>query len=308
MITILLAAYNGERFLAEQLDSLLRQTEQGFIVRICDDCSTDGTYKIAEKYAAQFPDKIFISRNAQNSKSAKTNFYQMMLSYRDQYIMLCDQDDVWEPKKIELTLKKMKSMEKHDGEDTPLLVHTDLRVVDQNLNVISRSFKYMMNANYDRVQLKDALIQNILTGCTVMYNRALSDLIIGEPSYMVMHDWWLMLLAAAFGRIGHIEEQTIQYRQHGNNDIGAKNVRSASYKVDRLLHGKQVREALNQTYRQAEAFLTLYRQQLPENKVKLLETYCTIPKLDKWHRWKTICRLGVLKNGIARKIANLIFI
>lgn len=308
MITILLATYNGEKFLAEQLDSLLKQTEQDFTVRICDDDSTDRTFPIAEKYAAAFPEKIFVCKNASNSQSAKNNFYYMMESYRDQYIMLCDQDDVWKERKIELTLQKMHEMERQYSANTPLLVHTDLEVVDENLRTISRSFKYMMNANYDRVQLKDALIQNILTGCTVMYNRALSNWIFGMPEYMVMHDWWLMLVASAFGKIDHIDAQTVLYRQHIGNVIGAKSVRSLRYKMQKLLKGYEIWEALNQTYRQAGAFLENYRAQLTDEAVSLLESYCSVPTLNKWNRWQTICRLGVLKNGISRKIAHFIFI
>jgi len=183
-----------------------------------------------------------------------------------------------------------------------------LRVVDKNLNVIFPSFKESMNANYNRTQLKDQLIQNTLTGCTAMYNRALANLIIKEPLYMIMHDWWLILSASAFGYVGHIDHQTILYRQHGQNQIGAKDVRTLQYKLKKLINYAEIKQAINDTYKQAASFLTCYRDKLTEQQIVLLETYCNIPRMNKFMRWRTICRLGTLKNGLFRKIANFIFI
>lgn len=308
MIAILLATYNGEKYIAEQIESLLAQTEQDFVIYISDDCSTDNTYEVICQYAKKYPDKIVETQNVQNTGSAKYNFFWMMIEQKQDYVMLCDQDDVWKPDKIALTLQKMRAMEAEHGKVTPLLVHTDLEVVDEELKTISPSFRYAMNANYNRTQLKDALIQNTLTGCTVMYNRALSNLIVGTPKYMIMHDWWLMLVAGAFGEMGHVDTATILYRQHEDNAIGAKNVRALRYKMNKLIHGHEIKRAIAQTYIQANAFLQIYKDKLCREQVDLLEQYCKIPNLSKWKRWGTICRLGVLKNGIARKIAHFIFI
>jgi glycosyltransferase involved in cell wall biosynthesis len=309
MITILLATYNGASYIAEQMDSLLKQTMPFDTLYIQDDCSTDNTWKILMEYQSKYSDRIAIEKSEKNSGNPKFNFYGMMSRIRDDYILLCDQDDVWLPDKIAKTLVKMREMERVYGKDTPLLVHTDLRVVDGELRTVSPSFKKAMNANYDRVQLKDQIIQNTLTGCTAMYNRALAELI-GEkmPEYMVMHDWWLMLMASAFGHIGHIDEQTVLYRQHEANEIGAKDVRTLGYKFKKLLNYREIKQAINDTYKQVSSFLRYYGDDLQSEQVELLETYCRIPSMNKWNRWRTICRLGVLKNGMARKIANFIFI
>lgn len=189
------------------------------------------------------------------------------------------------------------------------MVHTDLVVVDKDLKMINPSLKNAMNANYDRVQLKDQIIQNTLTGHSAMYNHATSRLMRETvPAYMVMHDWWLMLIVSAFGHIGHIDDQTALHRQHGDNEVGAKDVRTLKYKIKKLINYKEIKKALADTYKQANSFLKYYRKKLTKDQIQLLETYCKIPQMNKWKRWRTICRLGVLKNGIARKIANFIFI
>jgi hypothetical protein len=232
-----------------------------------------------------------------------------MSRVRDDYLMLCDQDDVWLPDKIEKTLARMRRLEEEHGKSLPLLVHTDLRVVDGELNVISPSFKRAMNANYNRTALRDQIIQNTLTGCTCLYNRALAQLLTPqEPEYMVMHDWWLILTASAFGQVGHLDEQTILYRQHGKNEIGAKNVKTLAYKLNRALHGGQVKEAIAVTYRQAESFLAYYGDRLTPAQRTLLEEYGRIPGKSKIGKWLTVLKLGTFKHGISRNIAYFLFI
>ena len=309
MISILLASYNGERYIIDQLESLINQTYQDFKVYISDDCSTDSTYSILEDYAKRHADKIVIARNKTNAGGAKYNFIQMMFMHKDDYIMLCDQDDVWLPDKIEKTLFRMKDMEKVYGKDAPLLVHTDLCVVDEELNVINPSCKEAMNADFDKTRMNNLLIQNMIAGCTCMYNRALAEFIEDKsPEYMVMHDWWLTLVAGAFGKIGHINNQTILYRQHGNNEIGAKDVRTLRYKIKKLLAYKEIKDAVAGTYLQAGSFLHYYKNRLSFDQIELLTEYCKIPHKNKLRKWKTIFRLKTFKNGLSRNIAYLLFI
>ena len=342
MISILLATYNGEKYLTEQLDSLFNQTVPFDTLYIQDDCSTDGTWELLESYqqqrlelsalqqpqqheqsaphygqpitnksqSAQRPWQMNLCKNQENSGSAKYNFYSLMSRVRDEYILLCDQDDVWLPDKIKKTLTKMHELEKQYGADTPLLVHTDLTVVDAQLNVISPSFKTAMNANYHRTRLNELIIQNTLTGCTALYNRALAELIKEQnPEFMVMHDWWLILVASTFGHIDSLDEmQTVLYRQHGTNEIGAADVRTLRYKIHKLRKYREIKEALSNTYIQASSLLAYYYNQLSAEQVAFLTDYCKIPAMNKLNRWRAICRLNVQKNGIARKIANFIFI
>ena len=308
MISILMTSFNGERFIGEQIASLLAQTLQDFKLYIQDDKSTDNTFAIVEKYAEKHPDKIHAAQNTENSGCAKLNYIRMMIAHKNDYLMLCDQDDVWLPDKIEVTLAKMREMEAKYGAKTPLLVHTDLRVVDNELETISPSFKAAMNANYEKTKLHNQVIQNTLTGCTVMYNRVLAELITEAPTFMAMHDWWLMLIASAFGEIGSLDKQTILYRQHSENEIGAKDVRTLSYKINRVLNRAEIKEALSSTYAQAQGFLDVFNNSLSADQKKLLEAYIDIPNHYKLARIIIVFRLGVFKNGFSRKIAQIIFI
>jgi glycosyltransferase involved in cell wall biosynthesis len=293
---------------AKQLDSLLGQTRNDFIIRIRDDCSTDSTWEIIRSYESRYPGRISAVKADRNSGGAKHNFISMMADTKDDYVMLCDQDDVWLPDKVEKTIAKIKAMEAEWGKETPLLVHTDLMVVNRNLGVISPSFRVVMNVGHDRTELRHLVIQNTITGCTAGYNRALAEFIMVEPAFMVMHDWWLGLVAAAFGRIGYLDEQTILYRQHGGNEIGAKDMRTIAYKLYRLTHGEEVCKALTQTYKQAESFLQIYSEKLEPNQIELLRIYCKVPKMNKWRRIIAIYKLGTLKYGISRKIGQLLFV
>ena len=307
MITILMAAYNGEAYLPAQLDSLLAQTFSDFVIQVQDDVSTDSTWDILLDYQRRFPEKIKISRREKNSGSSKSNFLELMARTRDDYLMLCDQDDVWMPDKVEKTFAKIKSMEAQYPHE-PLLVHTDLRVVDQNLQLINPSFKQATNRDYNRMSFSHVLALNNVSGCTAMYNRALAELLSPVPTYCMVHDWWLQLVGAAFGKIGHIDEPTILYRQHGKNAIGAKDVRTLSYKLGRLINNQEVREAIHSTCLQAKNFLECYGNRLSEDKKEILRRYSSIPELGKIAKWRTIYSLGAFMNGFSRNVAYFMFV
>jgi hypothetical protein len=125
---------------------------------------------------------------------------------------------------------------------------------------------------------------------------------------MVMHDWWLGLLAAAFGKIGYLEDRTILYRQHGRNEIGASDVCTVRFKLSMFMHGGEIHRILNETYRQAEAFLNMYSKKLGPDQLELLSIYSSVSNMNKWKRRVTVCKLGTLKYGLSRKTGQLLFI
>ena len=307
MISILMATYNGEQYLKEQLDSILSQTVQSFKIIVNDDASTDSTWEILQGYAKIYPQKFVISRSNVNSGSAKFNFLRMMSSIRDKYVMLSDQDDVWLPDKIERTLEKMIYLEsKNKGK--AVLVRSDMYIVNENLEIISNSYKNFMHSNFSRTNLNQVLIQNSFAGCSAMYNLELAKLLTCKPDYCIMHDWWLELVASAFGVVGALDAPTVLYRQHDNNEIGASNARSISYKINRLINYKRIVTAIKITYIQAESFLECYKNELTVKQKKDIGLYCKIPSKNKFGRIITILKLGSLKNGLARNIAYFIFV
>ena len=229
MIDILMATYNGERYIEQQLESIINQSETNWRLLVRDDCSQDKTRQIIQKYQIKYPEKIILVPSTEPSGSAMNNFFQLLDYAENEYIMFADQDDVWKPDKITLTLNEMHKMETQYGKETPLLVHTDLCVVDEKLNTINPSIFTMQAMDYRRDKLNNLLATNIVTGCTMLFNQALLKLLAEKPETAVMHDMWIALVAAAFGKIGFVNKATMLYRQHGMNVNGIKDVRSFNY-------------------------------------------------------------------------------
>ncbi|MDR2929417.1 MAG: glycosyltransferase family 2 protein [Propionibacteriaceae bacterium] len=307
MITVLLATFNGQTYLVEQLESLLNQTRLPDRIVIQDDHSTDATGQILNDYQCSHPDLIKWT-TSEAERGARHNFMSMMIRERDDYVMLCDQDDVWLSDKIEQSLAKITDLEAQLAPGTPCLVHTDLTVVDEALTPLGGSFRTNTFADYDRTTLRDQIIQNTATGCTIIYNRALADLIVTDPPHAVMHDWWISLIAAAFGQIDHLEACTILYRQHTANQVGVTDMRRLSYKLNRFLHPDGVRADIAKTYPQAEDFLRLFADRLNPTQTTFLRSYCQIPTRSKLGRVWSVVRLGVHKTGFSRNVAYLLFV
>ncbi len=292
MVTILLAVYNGEKYLKDQIESLLNQTYKDIKIIIRDDGSTDKSSGIINDFCDKYPQKISCI-SGKPTGSAKQNFAELLAATDDDYIMFCDQDDVWYPYKVELTLSSMKKAEA-GNKNKPVLVHTDLAVVDEKLNAISSSF-----FDYQKIScvmpLPQLLVQNNVTGCTVMINRALKEKCGDIPLDCIMHDWWLALVATTFGKVDYVWESTMYYRQHSGNQVGAKASYGLAFIKRKLATLGEVRKNYNATYTQAKAFLERYGECLTEKQYDMIKTYCEIPEMCKFKKIKTINRYGFKK-------------
>lgn len=314
-IAILLATYNGEQYLREQLDSLLAQTCQDWVTYIHDDGSTDQTMALIEEYAERYPQK-FIKVDGVSTGGAKKNFFYLLSCVDAPYLMCCDQDDVWLPDKIEVTFQAMKQIEQEctdsgkQEKEIPLLVFTELRVVDGQLNTIAERMSEIQQLECHRKRVEDIVVQNHVTGCTMMINRCLLRMMNGcNPQHaidldqVIMHDWWCALIAAEYGQIKFIEQPTILYRQHGDNSVGAKNVRSAGYVAEKLAKLGEIKASLELTRKQAAEFQRSFR--LPEEHV--VSRYGQIGRQNKIARLKFYKENHISKSGKFRQIGFLIF-
>lgn len=301
-VEILLATYNGERYLREQLESILSQDYENWMLRACDDASTDHTYEILEEYRDKYSDKIIIEKNQKGFGSAKKNFMNLIKNSSCDYVMCCDQDDVWLPNKISLTLQEMK---KTESGDMPVLVHTDLKVVDSELQVLSESFFEHSNFRKE-FELNEVLIQNFVTGCTTMMNRKLVDLMsqIDDCDKILMHDWVAAVLATAVGKVGFVDTPTMLYRQHAINSVGAKKYGIALF-VSKLKDA-QMRKSLVDTTIQAGEIAKLYQDILNQEKYQLLYQYSIIWEKSKLQRICFYLKHKVLKKGLPRQACQLI--
>jgi glycosyltransferase involved in cell wall biosynthesis len=286
-IDILLATYNGGKYLCQQLDSIINQTCSDWRLIIRDDCSSDDSPAIIELYRTKHPDRIFLLDMGKQNIGVVSNFSLLLEHATADYIMFCDQDDIWLPDKIALTFAAMKKLVAAYGSVTPLMVHSDLVLVSESLETVSASFWKCQNLDPERgKRLNRLLLQNIATGCTMMINRRLQNIASPIPSGAIVHDWWLTLAASAFGRIGTVPEPTILYRQHADNVIGAKPWR---FLDDLLMLATSEKRAetraksqkLLSTYRiQAQAFLDRYGAKIPSPLRKMVHVFAN---LDGFH-------------------------
>jgi len=307
LIDILMAVYNGEKFLAEQIESILAQDTDGWRLYICDDRSADGSFEIALQYAEKYPELITAYRNDKPSGSACANFIGMLKKSQSEYVMFSDQDDFWKPAKVRLTLAEMNRLEQQFGE-CPLLVHTEMEVVDAQLNVLEPRFTRYQGINPAANGLNRLLAQNNVTGCTTMINRSLADIIKNAPSEkMLMHDWWAGIAAAAFGHIGFVSEPLNMYRQHGGNQLGAVNNRSASAFANAVKNTKKLKARVNATYEQAQAFLDEYGDILPPQSKKTAEIYASMQSRSKLARIWRVIRFNFRKQNFMTAVGQLFF-
>ncbi len=306
MVEILLATHNSEKYLRELLDSLVGQTYLDIRILISDDGSTDSTCAILRDYAGRHP-YIEILDNGSPLGGAKQNFFNLAGYANAEYVLFADHDDFWYPNKVEDTLKRMHEMESKYGSETPLLVHTDLEVVDENLNTVAPSMMQVQHLSKTFTRINRILVQNHVTGCTVMVNAALLKKVkYKNIENVIMHDWWLALIASGFGRIGFLDKSTIKYRQHGENQVGAKNVATAGYVADSLSNRDMLRKRISDTYLQAGEFYETYKGELPAETEKIVRVYAEFIFLNKLQKWGRMIRYDFFKKGLVRIIGQFI--
>lgn len=222
-IAILMATYNGEKYISEQLDSIIAQTSSDWTLYIHDDGSSDGTVSIIKNYMRQYPDRI-ISIDGEPTGGACNNFMYLFEQIEAKIYMCSDQDDVWLPKKIEKTLESLLTIY---SDDIPCLAFTEMTGVDEKLNVLTEKVTEYQRLNCRDTALNHIITQNVATGCTMMMNKGLRDMMIkcGNTNNLIMHDYWAALIASYCGKLVFLPEPTILYRQHSDNCIGMKTVR-----------------------------------------------------------------------------------
>ncbi len=308
-IDILMATYNGAPYIGAQIDSLLKQNYQDWQLIIRDDGSEDNTIEIVHYYRAQYPDKIHLIADGNLNLGARSNYSKLLTHSRADYIMFCDQDDVWFPQKISITFDKMKALEAEFGQNTPLLVHSDAKVVDSHLQEISPSlWQYQKCKPARSSSLKRLLLQNVATGCTVMINKSLRDMALPISPDTMMHDWWMVLVASAFGHIEHISVSTLLYRQHERNDIGAKawNALTAFRQLcDLAITIRYIKKINVLVQNQAAAFLERYQDVLRDSDKEMLDIYSHLSKHNYFMRRYYIIKYRFFYSDLLRNIGRL---
>lgn len=309
-LNVLLATHNGEDFLEEQIESILSQTFTKFTLMIRDDCSTDSTTNILNFYRNRYPNKIKIHWNKNKPEGPLRNFSKLISLSETPYTMLSDQDDIWLPHKIESSIAKIQHLETKYGLATPLLVHSDLKVVESNLDLIAESFFGYAGLNPKNTSLNRLLIQNVITGCTIIFNRLLAKLSTPIPPEAMMHDWWLALIASAKGEIATIDQPTVLYRQHGANALGAKkwslNFTNLLTKAARFVFSKEGRAHQIQYRQQASVLYKTIQKDMPKKSKQLLEIFLDLENQNFFQKRMTMIKHGFVKGKLIQNIGLFI--
>lgn len=258
-LDILLSTYNGEKYLRQQIDSIISQDYTNWRLLIRDDGSKDNTLEIVNDYCRQFPNKIVLLKDNKGNIGCTKSFESLMYASMAPYIMFCDQDDVWLPNKISKTIAAVKQAEENGT--IPVIAHCDQKVVDSNLNVLDESF-----INYSQINIelykKNPLflvISNYIPGCTICMNNAAKQISLPIGSSAMMHDCWIILRTIGNeGKIIDIQEPLMLYRQHGVNVCGATHENfNCAYYLKKTLQIKNIIILNKKLFKQAKEAINL---------------------------------------------------
>lgn len=283
-VHIVLATYNGDRFLTEQLGSLVAQSEPDWSLLVMDDGSSDRTLAIIDEAARNDGRVVRLPSPATRTGSAAMAFNDLLtrsLELGADYVFCCDQDDVWHQDKLRLVLAELRATE---GESrVPTLIHHDLEVVDSQLLPVAESFWARMGFKPGSELIPQRLLsRNEVTGCALACNRALLEAALPIPDAAIMHDWWLALCAAYLGRLRPMPARLVKYRQHGRNAIGAKSVWfGLDPRTNWIVGWRRGDSEFLDTLRQAQAFRSRMSDRLlpDQDATRALDLYRRLPAL-----------------------------
>ena len=305
---VLLTAFNGAGHLPDLLDSLLAQEDPDFSVLMQDDGSADRTPDLLREIAGRDPRFTFGAEQGKHLGAAG-NFLSLIRQADADYCLLCDQDDIWEPEKISLLKQKIRDLESQYGSGTPLLVHSDCSLIDPSGEKTGDSFFRHQGWDPNALSLPRLLVQNNVTGCTLIMNRPLRELIASHAKAkdLFMHDWFIALTAAAFGRIAFVDRPLTRYRQHGGNAIGASSKPLLLRGLDALKHRKETKRRILLTYTHTKVFRKLYEGELPEEALAIVDAYLSTQRMRKIPRVLAVYRMGCRMQSPLTRLGQVFF-
>ena len=288
-VCVLLSTYNGEKFLEYQLESLFSQTYKKFDLIVRDDGSIDKTISILEKYKI----KYFNCKNIGVVKSF-LNLLRYSKSKNYEFYFFCDQDDIWDKNKVERQLAFIESLDLNK----PILIHSDMKVIDENNKLINDSFFEFNKLDKNKKSFNYLLVQNNITGNSILFNKKLADLI-EYHNNIIMHDWWIGLIASVFGKIYFIDEPLVFYRKHSCNVIGLDKY----YSFSKII--KFFNYSLNKQILQAIAFKDIYYNYMDKKSQILLDKFIELQNNNFFIRKFNMFKYKFFMQSLGRNIGLL---
>jgi glycosyltransferase involved in cell wall biosynthesis len=303
---ILLASYNSARYGPALLESLLGQTDQSFRLLVRDDGSTDGSMDMLRAYQPRFEGRMEVIEDTTPTGSALGNFSILIDNADADYVLFADIDDVWLPTKVADTLSLLRNAELNAPPGTPIYAFTDVIPVDAAL--VPKGDSYWVMKKIDPAvgtRLNQSLVCPVMLGCASGVNRALINLGRPVPGIVTGHDWWLQLVAAAFGHVVYSPERTLLYRLHGANASAQMRVNFLDYLGGQNRIAK-VRRGMLRRREQAQALSDHFGDQLPREASKAVAQFVATGRQGFLKRRLTILEGGFLYADMPRNLAMLI--
>jgi len=302
-VDILLPTFNGSEYISELLNSIDSQSYKNIRLLMRDDASVDRTCEIIADYS--FCVETFFSSNTENVGVVE-NINRLLEQSKSSYIMFADQDDVWLKDKVFKSIEEMKKAELKFGTETPIVVFTDAYIGDENLNLnLTKQSGSLLRRNgcfgYDPL-FKNLIVQNTVSGCTMIINSALKKHLMPIPKEAVMHDWWIMLIASAMGKVVYLPDKTMIYRLHKNNTLGLRPISLLKSVLLVIKNPAMARFRIGLTYEQAKVFQSSYSNFLSENLKTLLDEYISLSKNRFFQRCRILWRNKFKKTSISKTI------
>lgn len=287
-VNILMSTYNGQQFLAEQIRSIQDQTYTDWTLLVRDDGSSDKTREILQDFASQDSRIRLIDVEETENLGVIKSFHRLVHYEQADYYFFSDQDDVWLPDKLAVSLQEAQSY----PTDQPLMVYMDLTVVDQDLQVMTESM-IRSQSHHANTQLVQELTENTVTGGVSMINHSLASLWT-KTEDIIMHDWYLALLASAFGKLVFIDKAGELYRQHADNVLGARTLSKRFKKWIRPhVLFRVYWDLIKSSQKQASFLLEL---PLSPSDRELVEAFVSILDKPMFDRFKLLKQYGLRKN------------
>ena len=287
-----MATYNGASWIKDFLNSLDVQTYEDWRLIVSDDNSKDGTIELIKDHFSQNSEKLVIVRRDQAGLGVIKNFQDAIDASNAEYILLADQDDVWRPEKLDVLYQTMRQVEQERG--TPALVFSDLEVVDEQLRLLDASWWSFSSAKPTWVtSFRGLICQNVVPGCAMMLNRSLIDLALPFPPGTLMHDWWLLLVCSAFGKVGFCHDSLVRYRRHADAHTywGKEGfiTRLSQHLSARYATRRKTKDIYERTVLQGRSFAEAYGDKLVaveggSSMNKALDAYITSLERGWWRR------------------------
>ena len=303
LVTILMATYNGDKFLAEQLESILSQQYKNWELVIRDDDSTDSTQNIISDYVNQ-DSRIKQITFGNLHGTACRNFSQLFdwaYQHKKQYILFADQDDIWLPDKIEQCVIEILAEEKLNGYNTPLAKYSNFKFIDDRGNLIDKQLKLP-----SILRLQVLLNENYAWGCTMILNQAAINVVKHIPSESVNHDYYIALVLTTFGKISLIGKDLVLYRQHQANVSGNVKRMSFASRFNRYFKNSSVMiRPLTQNYALVKSFYERYSNELSGQNNLMISSFLNAYKLSFLSLLIVLFKFRIFKIGLGKNVVYL---